>query len=220
MKYNPDIHRRRSIRLKEYDYSQNGAYFMTICTWNRECLFGNILDGEIVLNDVGKMVQWIWDDLTNRFPIMELDEYVIMPNHLHGIIVMDCNRRGESCIRPENDMHRGESCIRPCVQADHKEGDHKDRPYGTTKNSIGRIIQAFKSITTHQYTIGVKQQGWPPYAGRIWQRNYYDHVMRNEDELNRIREYIINNPLKWTEDENNPANIKMNSSCRGEVSLP
>lgn len=89
-----------------------------------------------------------------------------------------------------------------------EKGDHKDRPYGTADNSLGRVIQAFKSLTTHTYINGVNNHGWHPIPGRLWQRIYYEHALRNEEELNNVREYIMYNPARWAEDENNPVNIK------------
>jgi putative transposase len=201
MTYDPEKHHRRSIRLREYDYSQSGAYFITICTYNRECLFGEIADGEMRLNNTGQMVQKAWNELPQRYAGVDIDAFIVMPNHVHGVIIID-NWRGESCIRPENDAKP-----RP-------KGDHKDRPYGTAHNSIGRIIQAFKSIATHTYTIGVTQNGWPPFPGKLWQRNYYEHIIRNENELNEIREYIVGNPIKWAEDENNPINLAIGAGFK------
>ena len=99
---------------------------------------------------------------------------------------------------------RGESRIRPKQNVQPNQGDHKDRPYGTMKGTVGRIIQTYKSITTHDYIIGVKKHGWPPFPGKLWQRSYYEHVIRDEDELNRIRQYIRDNPLNWETDEENP----------------
>jgi len=192
-KHNPDNHHRQSSRLKEYDYAQAGAYFVTICTRNRDCLFGEIIDGEMRLNDAGRMVQSVWDELLARFPDVELDTFAIMPNHVHGIIIINC--RGESRIRP-GDYH--ESNL----------GDHKDRPYGTTAGSVGRIIQAFKSIVTHEYVVGVRQNRYPPFHGRLWQRNYYEHVIRDEEDMRDIRQYILDNPARWTDDENHPDKIK------------
>jgi len=198
--YNPTIHHRHSIRLQGYDYSQAGAYFITICTQNRERLFGEIADGEMKMNDAGQMVQTVWDEMPNRFDGLELDRFVVMPNHIHGVIVLP--RRGESCIRP---------CICPIIppgihsnppngySTDHG-GEYKIRPYGTLPGTVGRIFQAFKSITTHEYTNGVKQHGWLPFPGKLWQRNYWEHIIRNESELNRIRDYVNNNPTEWESD--------------------
>ncbi len=211
-RYNPAIHHRRSIRLQDYDYSQAGAYFITICVQNRECLFGEITNRAMKMNDIGRMVQTIWDEIPSRFDGLELNTSIVMPNHIHGIITL--NRRGESCIRP--------SCIRPpCIhhpgippatdqstdQIDgvhrNNKGDHKDRPHGggTLPGTVGRIIQAFKSISTHEYTVGVKNSGWPPFPGKLWQRNYWEHIIRNETELNHIKEYILNNPTQWESDK-------------------
>jgi REP element-mobilizing transposase RayT len=190
--YNPDLHHRRSIRLKGYNYSRPGVYFVTICTEDRECLFGEIVGGEMHLNDAGRMVREIWNELPHRFPHIQLDRFIIMPNHMHGIIVIN-----------ETIDCRGESCIRPMI-----EGDHKDRPYGTRPKTLGRILQAYKSITTYRYVRGINENHCPPFRKRLWQRNYYEHVVRNEDEMNRIREYILNNPAHWPEDENHPERVK------------
>ena len=186
--------RRRSLRLQGYDYSRPGAYFITICTKNGECLFGEIVADKMVMNDAGKMVQRIWNDLTLRFMNVELDELIIMPNHIHGIIIL--HGRGEPCVRPD--------ATHTIVLVDHKPGDHKDRPYGTLPDTVGRIIQAFKSETTHAYIHGIKNNGWPRFSGKLWQPNYYDHIIRNEKQFNKIRDYIINNPKKWQLDRENP----------------
>ena len=211
MSYNPEIHHRRSIRLKEFDYSQAGAYFVTICAQNRECLFGDVTDGKLILNDAGKKVQNLWSDLPWRFSSITLDVFIIMPNHIHGIIMINAMNKykgeykeGEHKVRPyrilNNLDRRGESCIRPSYV----------HPRGTSNNSIGRVIQAFKSITIHQYIFGVKQHNWQPFHGKLWQRNYYEHIIRDERDLNQIRDYIINNPIKWALDEYNPENVNDN----------
>ena len=116
-----------------------------------------------------------------------------MPNHVHGIIMLmdSIHRRGESRIRPN--PHIGPN-----------QGDHKDRPYGTLTGTIGRIIQTFKSATTHEYIIGVRQYGWLPFFNKFWQRNYYERVIRNEVELNQVRQYIQDNRFNWETDEENP----------------
>jgi putative transposase len=217
-RYNPAFHHRRSIRLQDYDYSQVGAYFITICVQNRECLFGKITNGVMTMNDIGTMVQTVWDELPLRFDGLELNTFTVMPNHIHGIITL--NRRGESCIRPACIRNPGipHPGIPPAtdqstgkmggvhgnnMEGDHKEGDHKDRPYigGTLPGTVGRIVQAFKSISTNEYTVGVKNLGWPPFPGKLWQRNYWEHIIRNEMELNRIKEYILNNPTQWESDK-------------------
>jgi REP element-mobilizing transposase RayT len=181
MTFNSAIHHRKSIRLKEYDYSQNGAYFITICANDREYLFGEINAGTNAHADAGKMVDQQWNKLSNRFQNIQLDEYVVMPNHLHGIIIIV----GAPLV--------GAHSI-PMVAP-------------TDAPTIGDIVGAFKSITTHEYIIGVKNNNWPEFNKKLWQRNYYEHIIRNEKSLNKIREYIINNPFKWDTDRNNPINF-------------
>ena len=214
MTYSPDIHHRRSIRLRGYDYAASGTYFVTLCAHQRECLFGSIADGESCLNDAGLVMERLWLKLPERFPDVVLDEYVVMPNHFHGIIVIS-DRRGEPCVRPM--LGVDEPCVRPMLDVDEprvrrqpvaigKPGDHKDRPYGTQDNSVGRIVQAFKSLTTVEYVRGVQTLHWQPFPGRLWQRNYYERVIRNQEELESAREYIAGNPMKWAMDEENPAN--------------
>lgn len=181
--------RRRSIRLKGWDYSTEGVYFITICAHNREYLFGEIIDGTMNLNAPGVMAIKTWEQLSERFSFLELDAKVVMPNHFHAIVII--NRRGESCIRPSEPL-----------------GDHKDRPYGkrlqgTSEGSIGRIVQAFKSITTHQYIRGVRDYGWSPFSGKLWQRNYYEHIVRDEKEWQLISDYIAANPINWALDREN-----------------
>ena len=213
MAFNPEKHHRRSIRLKGYDYSMAGAYFVTMCVSNRQRLFGNVIDGKMILNEAGRMVETIWMQLAIRFEFIELDEFTVMPNHFHGILVLSgrcesCIRPGsdESCIRTDSDEScictgRGESCIRPSTVS----GDHKDRPDGTLPGTVGRVIQAFKSISTHEYINGVKHKNWTPFPGKLWQRNYYEHIIRDDESLKRIRAYIINNPLQWAYDRENSA---------------
>lgn len=197
MTFNPDIHHRRSIRLREYDYSSVGAYFVTVCANGRECLFGECDDGDMRVNDAGRMVVEIWNSLLERFPNVALDEYMIMPNHFHGIIVLeDANeRRGEPCVRPVLDDPIENGC---------RAGDHNDRPCGTHVGSVSRIVQAFKSLTTVKYVRGVNDRNWSQFSGRLWQRNFYERIIRDEKEMSSIREYIRFNPSKWTLDKENP----------------
>ena len=235
-----DQRHRRSIRMRGYDYSQPGAYFVTIVTQGRECVFGEIVDGETRLNPAGQMIATVWGDLPVRFPFVQMDAFVVMPNHLHGIIVLTgggvgLDGRGESRlvsstrrgIRPDGTGHGdalGDHEDRAYdVGGDrgnrHQLCDHKDRPYdvrrdvggrprGTLAGSLGRVVQGFKSITTHEYVVGVKEQGWTPFPGRLWQRNYYEHVVRGEGDLRRVRQYIADNPQRWALDRENPANMR------------
>jgi putative transposase len=236
MKYDSDIHHRHSLRLSGYDYSQERAYFVTVCAQGRECLFGGVDNGEIKLNDAGLMVQDIWKNMPDRFPSACIDMFIVMPNHFHGIIIL--SGRGEPCVRP-GFCDRPHPDVCPGLRIDnghlsgkhvehnhgqhgaqkhgqgeqkHGQGEHKVRPYeqnngrprGTIHGSVGRIVQAFKSITTDEYIRGVKKCDWKPFPKRLWQRNFYEHIIRNENELARIREYIINNPASWNSDEENP----------------
>jgi putative transposase len=163
MTFNSHLRRRRSIRLQGYDYSQAGAYFITICTQNRECMFGEIVGGKMALNHAGNMIQTVWDEIPIHYAGIEIDEFVAMPNHIHGIIII----------------------------------------VDTVGLSLGDMVHRFKTMTTKRYADGVKQNGWAPFPGRLWQRNYWEHIVRNEMELNRIREYIHTNPTQWESDRLN-----------------
>ncbi|MDP3042612.1 MAG: transposase [Candidatus Omnitrophota bacterium] len=178
-----DNRNRRSIRLAGYDYSQAGYYFVTVCVNERRNLFGDIDGGKIMLNGVGIMVEDSWNKLQQRFQFIELDEFIVMPNHLHGVIVIV----GAPLVGAQN----GD------VIAD----DRNDRATTRVAPTLGDIIGAFKSITTNEYIRNVKNENWLPFDEYFWQRNYYEHVIRNDNDLNRIREYIVNNPVKWEEDE-------------------
>jgi REP element-mobilizing transposase RayT len=202
MKYDPEIHHRRSIRLKSFDYSLDGAYFVTLCAQERKCLFGEMSDGLMLLNEAGRMVEHWWRELPEQFQHISLDEYMVMPNHFHGIIVIhnvDC--RGDTLCSPAF------GCS-PAFDRIQNQGDHKDRPYGTMENSLGRIIQSFKSITTNAYIRGVKENNWPPFPGRLWQRNYYERIIRDDGELTATREYIATNPHQWANDGENPDYVR------------
>ncbi len=177
MRYNPNIHHRRSIRMRRHNYSQTGRYFVTLCTQNRKHLFGKIMENKMVLNNVGRIAFETWKWLQTQYDHVELDEWAIMPNHLHGIIVIINNNTNGSQTTHINPREGSQS-----VSAG------KRKP-------IGRIIGAFKTVTTKrtnqiQGRTGIK----------LWQRNYYEHIIRNNHDLSRIRNYIINNPRKWNVD--------------------
>jgi len=204
MKYNPDIHHRRSIRLKHYDYSQSGAYFVTICAQNKTCLFGDVIDAQMILNGPGRMLQTEWDALPKRFSGIELDAFAVMPNHIHGIIfIVGAPLVGARFVVGAQPSDQNRAGTRP---DQNRAGTRPEQNRAGTRpaptNTTGNIVGAFKSIATHEYVIGIRQQQWLSFTGRLWQRNYYEHVIRSEHELNKIREYIINNPLNWSEDEN------------------
>jgi REP element-mobilizing transposase RayT len=180
---------RRSIRLQGYDYSRNGAYFVTVCVQHRECLLGEIVDDEMRLNDAGRMVERWWVELGNKFPSVETDEFVVMPNHFHGIITI---------VGAD---------LRVCPD---RTGAHIGAPlrHGPLQRindaPLPEIVQWFKTMTTNEYIRTVKQHGWVPLPGRLWQRNYYERVIRTEEELRRIRQYITDNPSQWAHDRENP----------------
>ena len=166
---------RRSIRLKEYDYSQSGAYFVTVCTNNRECLFGEIVDGEMVLNDAGRIVQTVWNSLPSRFPELELDTFVVMPNHIHSIIaITNVGAIHELPLPPNDPMYRRRMLIPKII--------------GYAKMNTAKRINQSRNTRVNP----------------VWHRNYYEHVIRNENELNDVRQYIVDNPAKWDTDEENP----------------
>lgn len=173
-------HHRRSIRLKDYDYSQAGAYFVTICSWNKECILGDIANGEMRLNEYGQVVSGEWQQSSIIRKEIELDTFLVMPNHIHGIVVIN------ACT-PFNVGANGRS------------------PLQMKPKSISSFVAGFKSSVTKQINQIRNTPGTP-----VWQRNYYEHIIRNENDLEKIRRYIVDNPLKWDMDENNPVNIKQN----------
>jgi putative transposase len=177
----PSNHRRRSIRLPEYNYAQPGAYFITICAHQHACLFGTILDGEMQLNEMGRVVQACWDEIPAHFAQVELDAFVVMPNHVHGIVVI--------C---EDDSIGARHA---CVGATHASPLPR-RANGPQPKSIAAIVGSFKSAVTKRMNELRNTPGAP-----VWQRNYYERIIRNEAELNAVREYIANNPQRWAEDE-------------------
>ena len=176
MKDNPEIHKRKSIRLKEYDYSNTGMYFITICTQNRECILSRIIaedvgagpvSAQIKLTNIGNIIKKSYINLENEYENIKLHDYVIMPNHIHVII--------EICDR----------------------ADTGPAP------TIGDIICSYKTRTTGLILKGIKEGKFKPFNKRLWQRNYYEHIIRDEKELYRITQYIQYNPLNWDKDKYN-----------------
>lgn len=185
MPYNPQIHHRRSIRLADYDYAQSGAYFVTLNAWDHNPIFGVVLDGIVRLSPIGEIVRYHWLRLPDLFPV-DLDAWVIMPDHMHGIILL--HGKGEAS---------GGSSFPETTSAPPDASPL--RPRGTNPNSLGGIIQNFKSITTRR----INQQGGVS-GGRVWQRNYYEHIVRDDEGLDRIRRYIDGNPYRWNEGFRDP----------------
>jgi putative transposase len=196
MAFNPDIHHRHSIRLREYDYSSGGAYFVTICAYQRECLFGEVVAGEMRLSDCGQIVREEWENTAIFRDNVELDVYAVMPNHFHGIILITIDvgaRRAVpdlvSCAPEQGTARRA-----PTLES-----------FGApVPGSLATILRSFKSAATKRINALRDNPGCP-----VWQRNYFEHVIRNEDDLANIRQYIADNPMKWDMDENNPANARM-----------
>lgn len=149
---------RRPTRLRGYDYTSAGVYFVTICVQHRELRFGTIQDNQAVPNDAGTMVARLWEENFDRYPGVGLDAYVVMPDHMHGIVVLGTD---------------------PSIK---------------TTTPLSRIIQSFKSLTTVEYTRGVKAGIYPPFDRLLWQRGFNERILRNDHELDIVREYIEANP--------------------------
>ncbi len=212
MKYDPEIHHRRSIRLRDYDYGSAGAYFVTIRVHvgagspRPECMFGEIVDGVMVSNNAGRMVEEWWTKLPEHFSNVLMDSFIVMPNHFHGIVIIT--------------DHVGAGLPRPVSDNDHSAKNQETQGGGTPDNqnqggeinkggetpplrkpTLGQIVGYFKFQTTKQLNLMRDNPGVP-----VWQRNYYERVLRDERELHGARKYIIENPMKWATDKENPAN--------------
>ncbi len=182
MKFNPKIHHRKTHRLQNYDYSSEWLYFLTIAVKDKLCLFGEIKDDELELFESGKMIEKLWLELENDFENIKLHDYVVMPNHFHGIVEI---------VKTELDeLNRVNTRFTPT-----------GGKFNYNKNSISSIIQAFKSKTTHQYIKIVYENKTNPFYKKLWQKDFYEHIIKNEDWYLKIVEYIKNNPIKWEEDK-------------------
>ena len=208
MKYDPTKHHRRSIRMKGYDYHNAGAYFVTICTKNRE----DVLDDPIV----NAIVHDVWYALPKWFPTIELDEFIVMPNHTHFVI---WNHAGTSLADVQNAGNLdGGNTDGGNTDGGNTDGGNTDggkpRPYGipepqkiNTTPALGDIVGAFKSLVFKVYLDWIKIND-PSRRAKFWQGNYYEHIIRNDRELNAIRQYIIDNPVNWKIDRDNPDNLR------------
>jgi len=172
MPYNPQIHHRRSTRLRDWDYSGPGWYYVTLCTHGRACDLGEVKENKVILSPIGRIAEETWRWLGDHHENVGLDGFVVMPNHLHGIIIIHEPLGGGSRTAPTE---------------------------GITSKSLGRLIGAFKTISTKRIN---EMKNSPGII--FWQRNFHDHIILNDADLNRIRSYIENNPLQWSIDEENP----------------
>ena len=198
---------RRSVRLKGYDYAQTGAYFISICTQNRNCFFDQYAVLKTIVNNQ-------WKNIPTRFPTVTLDAFVVMPNHIHGIVVIV----GAGLAPAQNENAPAQNENAP-AQNENAPGNNRvagqydigaTGQYGTRATArvaptdiptIGLIVGQFKSLCVNEW-LGYVKQNDVNIVGKFWQRNYYERIVRNDDELDRIREYIRNNPLNWERDRN------------------
>ena len=196
-KYNPQIHHRRSIRLKEYDYTRPGAYFITFCAHQRMHLFGEVVDGKTILTEVGKIARDEWFKTAEIRPYVKLyeDEFVIMPNHGHGIIwIVDEVGTWQGRVQDWTEQRARQR------RAPTENSEKFGKP---VKGSIPTIVRAYKSAVTYVVNGARNMRG-----AVLWQKNYYEHVIRNDRELNNIGWYILNNPLNWQLDRDNLQNVR------------
>jgi putative transposase len=189
MTYDPNIHHRRSIRLRGYDYRQAGAYFVTICAHGRECLFGDIVSGTMQLNPYGAIVVDWWNAIPEHFNNVDLDAFVVMPNHIHGIVVLTNSMTSEALNATQKPTVPNKDFTPDVMLA------LPQRP------TLGKVVAYFKYLTTKGINQVRSMPGIP-----IWQRNYYEQIIRTETSLQQIRQYIANNPLRWESDQLHPDN--------------
>ncbi|MFV0346436.1 MAG: transposase [Bacteroidales bacterium] len=184
-KYNPDIHHRRSIRLGDYDYSSRGLYFVTVCTYKRECLFGQIANNKMILNDAGKIAEKCWNEIPNHFPKVSLHRHIIMPNHIHGIIeIVGANQYSPKI---------------PGEKYPVRANQHSPQNPRSPSQTIGSMVRGFKIGVTMWFRKNVPTRF--PVGRRVWQRDYYEHIIRNDESYQKISDYIIENPTKWHSDK-------------------
>jgi len=209
MRYEPERHHRRSIRLKGYDYRQAGAYFVTLVTQNRACLFGEVVDGEMRLNEYGQIAweEWFRSAEIRREIRLYPDEFVVMPNHIHGIVWIAEPHVGATGPSP---LPNHSSPNQPSPLPNHSSPNQSSslpnglllpssRPRGPARRSLSSFIGGYKSAVTKRIN---EHRGAP--GAPVWQRNYYEHIIRNEDDFEAIRHYILTNPLHWHQDHENP----------------
>ncbi len=189
MPYNSQVHHRRSTRLRDWDYALPWWYYVTICTHERQCIFGTVVNDEMQLNDIGKIVHEEWTNTPTIRPEIELDEFVVMPNHVHGIVII-----GESVGATGSVARKGKQGS-SIIRATQRVAPTKTLVSG----SLGAVIGQFKSKAAKRINVIRETQGVS-----VWQRSFHDHIIRNDADLHRIRTYIANNPVQWAIDEERP----------------
>jgi len=196
---------RKSIRLKGYDYSQAGGYFITIVTQLREPFFGKICNGEMLFSEAGEMVLHEWEILPERFPNIEIDVFQVMPNHFHAILLIHNPKSVGAGLVPAPGLVPAFVPV-PAPAFVPAPGLMPARERATTRvaPTLGDILGAYKSITTHKYIQGVEEFAWPAFTKRLWKRNYFEHIIRNEADYERTTGYILDNPINWEQDSENP----------------
>lgn len=198
MHKDPNKPKRKNLRLKGFDYSQSGLYFITICIQNKSHLLGEIRNGALKLNEAGKMIQYEWENLPHLYPYIRLHNFVVMPNHFHGIIEIIHPEKKSEETSPNAHLDPSDTDgSQPHENNRHLQGE-MGKP-GKIKN-IGAIVGAFKSKTTVLYIEGVKNSGWQPFNQRLWQRNFWEHIIRTDKSYHHISEYIRMNPENWGKD--------------------
>jgi REP element-mobilizing transposase RayT len=204
MRYDPKVHHRRSIRKRGYDYSYPGWYFITLCTEGKEHTFGSVVEWRMKLNEPGRMVENLWNFMPQRFPGIILDEFVAMPNHFHAIFQIAPPTAGAPLLGAQGGQsivgaplvgaQRGQSIVgAPLVGAPTRAGT-------SPAPTVGEIVGAFKSLTANEYFRNVQLFGWKTLPKGLWQRNFYEHIIRNDRELEAMRAYIRENPARWDSD--------------------
>lgn len=210
MRYNPEKHRRRSIRLKEYDYSQAGLYFITICCQDRAHLFGSIENKELHLNEFGKIAATEWANTENIRNNVRIHEYIIMPNHIHGIIEILFKKLSESESTSGNKFHSPSHTIGAIIRGFKIATIKKIKDFIQESDSPIRAGESQFAPTIpgeSQFPIRTGESQFAPTEKikslnfKIWQRNYYEHIIRDNRAYENISNYIINNPKKWKEDK-------------------
>jgi REP element-mobilizing transposase RayT len=184
MAYTPETERRRSIRLPNYDYALNGVYFITLVTAGRASLFGDIVDGSVRISAIGRIVQEEWLRSAEIRGELALDAFVIMPNHVHGVVFL----RSEGVVASGR---KGDQPVAPTLR--------RFADVGPGKRTLSAFVGGFKAAVT---TRANALRGMP--GATLWQRNYWERVIRDDRELDRAREYIVDNPRRWSEDKHNP----------------